>query len=91
MERTFDWLKPKSESAYKVITNRWVASVIPVILGALMAYPQIYIPEIKKPVYAYSVIWPAFAGTNQLLAALALLTAALWAYAIQKVREVLHC
>ena len=82
----FDWLKPKSESAYKVITNRWVASVIPVILGALMAYPQIYIPEIKKPVYAYSVIWPAFAGTNQLLAALALLTAALWAYAIQKVR-----
>jgi carbon starvation protein len=55
-----------------------------------MAYPKIevYIPELNKTtvVYAYSIVWPAFAGTNQLLAALALLTAALWAYAIQKVR-----
>jgi len=86
----FDWLKPRNELAYKVITNRWVASVIPVILGAIMAYPKIevYIPELNKTtvVYAYSIVWPAFAGTNQLLAALALLTAALWAYAIQKVR-----
>jgi carbon starvation protein len=86
----FDWLKPRNELAYKVITNRWVASVIPVVLGAIMAYPKIevYIPELKKTtvVYAYSIVWPAFAGTNQLLAALALLTAALWAYAVQKVR-----
>ncbi|MEO3993538.1 MAG: carbon starvation protein A [Desulfurococcaceae archaeon TW002] len=86
----FDWLEPRSKLAYRVITNRWVASIIPVVLGALMAYPQIevWIPELNKfrPVYAYSIVWPAFAGTNQLLAALALLTAALWAYAIQKVR-----
>ncbi|MEM2075384.1 MAG: carbon starvation protein A [Zestosphaera sp.] len=86
----FDWLKPKSESAYKALTNRWVASIIPVVFGAIMAYPRIevFIPELNRvtTVYAYSIIWPAFAGTNQLLAALALLTATLWAYAIQKVR-----
>ncbi|MFN3268021.1 MAG: carbon starvation protein A, partial [Zestosphaera sp.] len=86
----FDWLEPRSKSAYRVITNRWVGSIIPVVLGALMAYPKIrvYVPELNefRTVYAYSIIWPAFAGTNQLLAALALLTAALWAYAIQKVR-----
>ncbi|MEM3948389.1 MAG: carbon starvation protein A, partial [Zestosphaera sp.] len=86
----FDWLKPKSESAYKALTNRWVASIIPVVFGAIMAYPKIevFIPELNRvtTVYAYSIIWPAFAGTNQLLAALALLTATLWAYAIQKVR-----
>ncbi|MEM0025783.1 MAG: carbon starvation protein A [Zestosphaera sp.] len=82
----FDWLQPRSRAAYAVLTNRWVASIIPVVLGAIMAYPQIYVPELDRKVYAYSVIWPAFAGTNQLLAALALLTVALWAYAIQKVR-----
>ncbi|MGC8975252.1 MAG: carbon starvation CstA family protein, partial [Thermoprotei archaeon] len=83
----FDWLKPRSELAYKVLTNRWVASAIAVLLGAVMAYPKIPNPlDPTKTIYAYQVVWPAFAGTNQLLAALALLTAALWTYAIQKVR-----
>ncbi|MCE4620965.1 MAG: carbon starvation protein A, partial [Desulfurococcales archaeon] len=49
-----------------------------------MAYPTVMIGG--KPAAAYNIIWPAFAGTNQLLAALALLTAALWVYAILKVR-----
>ena len=35
---------------------------------------------------AYQIIWPAFAGTNQLLAALALLTSALWVYLVLRVR-----
>lgn len=82
----FDWLEPKSKAAYKILTNRWVASLISVVIGATMAYPQLYVPELQRHVYAYSIIWPAFAGTNQLLAALALLTVALWAYAVQKVR-----
>jgi len=86
----FDWVKPRSESAYKALTNRWVASIVAVVIGALMAYPRIsvYVPETGQTltVYAYSVVWPAFAGTNQLLAALALLTGALWVYAILKVR-----
>ncbi len=83
----FDWLKPRAPTAHKLLTNRWVASLLAVILGALMAYPRIEDP--LRPgvfVYAYSIVWPAFAGTNQLLAALALLTTTLWVYAILKVR-----
>jgi len=86
----FDWVKPRSESTYKALTNRWVASIVAVVIGALMAYPRIsvYVPETGQTltVYAYSVVWPAFSGTNQLLAALALLTSALWVYAVLKVR-----
>ena len=83
----FDWLKPMSESAYKALTNRWVASTIAIVLGAVMAYPKLPDPlNPAKTIYAYQIVWPAFAGTNQLLAALALLTAVLWVYAIQKVR-----
>lgn len=77
----FDWLKSLSPVGHKLVTNRWIASIIPVFLGALMAYPTI--PGIGR---AYLVIWPAFAGTNQLLAALALLTSTLWVYAVLKVR-----
>lgn len=77
----FDWLKPRAPVVHKVVTNRWFASIIPVIIGAMMAYPTI--PGVGR---AYLVIWPAFAGTNQLLAALALLTSTLWVYAILKVR-----
>ncbi len=86
----FDWLEPRSKSAYKALTNRWVGSAVAIILGAILAYPKIsvYVPETGKTitVYAYSIVWPAFAGTNQLLAALALLTSALWVYGVLKVR-----
>ncbi|MDM7275019.1 MAG: carbon starvation protein A [Thermoprotei archaeon] len=82
----FEWLRPVNESAYKVVTNRWLASIVAVLAGAALAYPQIYVPELKQYVYAYTVVWPAFAGTNQLLAALALLTSALWVYLILNVR-----
>lgn len=86
----FDWVKPRSESVYKALTNRWVGSAVAIVLGAILAYPKIsvYVPETKEwlTVYAYSIVWPAFAGTNQLLAALALLTSALWVYAVLKVR-----
>ena len=83
----FDWLKPRAPTAHSLLTNRWVASALAVIVGALMAYPKIENP--LKPgtfIYAYSIVWPAFAGTNQLLAALALLTTTLWVYAILRVR-----
>jgi len=86
----FDWLKPKSASTYNALTNRITASIIPALLGAVMAYPKlsVYVPELGRSitVYAYSIIWPAFSGTNQLLAALALLTSALWVYAKLSVR-----
>lgn len=83
----FDWVKPRSPGLHKVLTNRWIASIIPVLIGAVMAYPKL--PDPLNPgkfIYAYSIVWPAFAGTNQLLAALALLTTTLWVYVILKVR-----
>ncbi|MGC8982901.1 MAG: carbon starvation CstA family protein [Desulfurococcaceae archaeon] len=80
----FDWLKP---GIRRVVANRWVASAIPVLIGALMALPKMPDPaDPRRTIYAYSLVWPAFSGTNQLLAALALLTSALWVYAVLKVR-----
>lgn len=80
----FDWVSP---GLRKVLRNRWFASTVSILLGALMAYPKIPDPvNPKRIIYAYQIVWPAFAGTNQLLAALALLTSALWVYAIVKVR-----
>ncbi|MEN2998974.1 MAG: carbon starvation CstA 5TM domain-containing protein, partial [Acidilobaceae archaeon] len=76
-----DWMRPVNVGAYRVVTNRFFASLLPVFFGAIMAYPTI-----EGVGRAYLVIWPAFAGTNQLLAALALLTATLWVYAVLKVR-----
>ncbi|RLF76056.1 carbon starvation protein A, partial [Thermococci archaeon] len=32
----------------------------------------------------YKILWPAFAGMKQLLASIAMMTAAVWAYKIQK-------
>ncbi len=87
-QEMFDFLANKSPGAYKVITNRWVASLIAVFLGAVMAYPTVEIGG--KPAAAYNVIWPAFAGTNQLMAALALLTVALWVYAVMRVRGAIN-
>ena len=83
-QEMFDWLEEKSRAAYKVIANRYVASLIAVLAGLVLAYPDVVIAG--KKVAAYNIIWPAFAGTNQLLAALALLTSALWVYAVLKVR-----
>lgn len=83
----FDWVKPKSPSLHKVLTNRWLASLIPILAGYMLAIPQIPDPlNPGKYIYAYQVVWPAFAGTNQLLAAIALLSVALWAWHEQKVR-----
>ena len=83
-QEMFDWLQPKNPGAYKILTNRFVATIIAVFFGAAMAYPTVNIGG--KAVAAYNVVWPAFAGTNQLLAALALLTTSLWVYAILKAR-----
>ena len=83
-QELFDWLEPKSPGAYKILTNRWVASGIAVLIGAAMAFPTVVIGG--KIYGAYRTVWPAFAGVNQLLAALALLTSALWVYAVLKIR-----
>ncbi len=66
-------LKDKYEGLYKALSNRWLASIILVGLAVPLAWGA-----------AWKVLWPAFAGMNQLLASLALMTISLWAIKIQK-------
>ncbi len=79
----FDFLAERNRGLYKLLTNRWVASAISIILGGVMAVQTI------GGVPAWRIVWPAFAGTNQLLAALALMTSALWVYTVLRVRGAL--
>ncbi len=57
----------KGSSVQRVLSNRWIASLIPALIGAWMALAR-----------SWLIIWPAFSGMNQLLASIALMTAALW-------------
>jgi len=66
-------LRDKIPSAYKILANRWLASIILVGIAFPLAWGG-----------AWKVLWPAFAGMNQLLASLALMTIALWAAKVQK-------
>ena len=86
-QEMFDWLESRNPTAYRIVANMYVAGAIAVLIGLALAYPFVIISPAKPPVAAYNVIWPAFAGTNQLLAALALLTSALWVYAVLRIRE----
>ncbi len=58
---------------YNFFTNRWVASVVPAALGVYLAWSG-----------AWHVVWPAFSGANQMLASIAMLTAAAWVIRVQK-------
>ncbi|HIQ03205.1 MAG TPA: carbon starvation protein A [Desulfurococcales archaeon] len=66
-------LREKTPGLYTVLSNRWFASIILVVIGAALALSKLW-----------TVLWPAFAGMNQLLASLALMTIALWAIKVQK-------
>ncbi|EHR77669.1 carbon starvation protein CstA [Thermococcus litoralis DSM 5473] len=72
-QEVFGMVTDTSQGIWKTITNKWVASIVIAVLGTWMAWGA-----------SYQVLWPAFAGMNQLLASIAMLTAALWAYKIQK-------
>ena len=71
----FEPLRDKLPKFSRFITNRWVASAIPATLGILLALTG-----------AWSVLWPAFGGANQMLAAIALFTAAAFLVHVQKQR-----
>lgn len=71
----FEPLKDKLPRFSRFITNRWIASAIPATLGILLALTG-----------AWSVLWPAFGGANQMLAAIALFTAAAFLIHVQKQR-----
>ncbi len=66
-------LKDTAPSIFSFLTNRWVASVIPAALGIGLAWSG-----------AWSIIWPAFGGANQMLASIALVTVAAWVIRVQK-------
>lgn len=60
-------LKNRVSVLHKLLCNRWIASLLPCFLGLWLAWTG-----------QYSLLWPAFSGANQMLASIALLTAAVW-------------
>lgn len=85
MQEFLDWLKPRSPLAYRTLASRWVAGIWTPLVALALSLPKIEVAP-GHYIYAYSITWPAFAGTNQLMAALALLTISLWVYGVQRVR-----
>ena len=61
-----EYFEDPTKEKQSPLTNMYVSTTITVVLGAILA------------VGGYSVIWPIFGSANQLLAALALMTVALW-------------
>ncbi len=66
-------LKDTAPSIFSFFTNRWIASIIPAAIGIGLAWSG-----------AWSIIWPAFGGANQMLASIALITVAAWVIRVQK-------
>ncbi|HIP65815.1 MAG TPA: carbon starvation protein A [Pyrodictium sp.] len=60
-------LREKSKNVYNVLANKWVASIIAVAIGMALAATKQFL-----------IIWPAFAGMNQLLSSLTLMTVSVW-------------
>jgi len=69
----FEPIKEKLPEFYNFITNRWVASTIPAAIGIGLAWSG-----------AWTMLWPAFGGANQMLASIALMTGAAWVIRVQK-------
>jgi carbon starvation protein len=67
-------LKDSATGLYNVLTNRWVASVIPAAIGIWLAASGNWL-----------VIWGSFGAANQLIASIALMTGA--AYVAKKMKS----
>ncbi len=67
-------LKDKATGLYNVLTNRWVASVIPAAIGIWLAASGNWL-----------VIWGSFGAANQLIASIALMTGA--AYVAKRMKS----
>lgn len=72
-QEIFEPLYDRSPSLHGIIANRWVASLIAAAFGVALAWGG-----------SYTILWPAFAGMNQLLASIAMITAAIWVSKIQR-------
>jgi carbon starvation protein len=60
-------IKDKTPRAHKVLVNRWFASAALAVIAIYLAWTG-----------DWSRLWPAFAGYNQLLASIALMTSSIW-------------
>jgi carbon starvation protein len=60
-------LKEKASWLYALLSNRWIASLLPCFVGLWLAWTG-----------QYGLLWPAFSGANQMLASIALLTGSIW-------------
>ena len=67
-------VKDRIEGLYNVLTNRWVASLIPAVLGIYLAWSK-----------QFTIVWPSFGAANQLIASIALMTGA--AYVAKKLKS----
>jgi carbon starvation protein len=67
-------LKTSAAGLYNILTNRWVASVIPAAIGIWLAATGNWL-----------VIWGSFGAANQLIASIALMTGA--AYVARKMKS----
>jgi carbon starvation protein len=76
-QEIFEPLYDKNRTLHNIIANRWVASAIAAALGVYMAWYG-----------GYKLLWPAFAGMNQLLASIAMITAAVWVAKVQRPAKV---
>ena len=68
----------KDESVRSKVTNRWIASLIAAAMGVGLAATG-----------NWTIIWPAFGGANQMLAAIALMTSGLWVRNVLAVKGVM--
>ncbi|HDL50624.1 MAG TPA: carbon starvation protein A [Firmicutes bacterium] len=69
-------VKKTSEGFYKFIANKWVGSIIAAALGMLIVWGG-----------TLGSLWPGFAGANQMLASIAMITAAVWVRNVQKAKK----
>lgn len=60
-------LKRHNQGLYQTLTNPWIASTVPAALGIYLAWSG-----------NFTILWPSFGSANQLIAAMALLTGAIW-------------
>ncbi len=72
-QEVFGMVMDTSSGTGKILVNKWLASTIIAILGVALAWGNQWL-----------ILWPAFSGMNQMLASIALMTAALWVTKIQR-------
>ncbi|HAK47322.1 MAG TPA: carbon starvation protein A [Spirochaeta sp.] len=68
-------LKDKNEGVYNFFTNRWIASLVPAVIGIYLAWSG-----------NFTILWPSFGTANQLIASIALLTGVSWITKRQKTK-----